>query len=124
MQSFGTSPNVVSQSLVINLQSGSIVKTIPEVGGSDEVWFDPGSENYYLAARSDTTNTGTVTPVLGVVVADQLVRDQNLHLDLGAFRCRGQRDAAGVRADRLPGRRYLGPDQSMPGRNKGLHRGL
>jgi hypothetical protein len=69
---FGTSPNVVSQSLVINLQTGSIVKTIPEVGGSDEVWFDPGSENYYLAARSDTTSTGTVTPVLGTVDARTL----------------------------------------------------
>ena len=66
---FGTSPNVVSQSLVINIETGAVVKAIPEVGGSDEVWFDPSSENYYLAARGDTTSTGKVTPELGTVNA-------------------------------------------------------
>jgi hypothetical protein len=66
---FGTSPNVLSQSLVINFATGSVDATIPQVGGSDEVWFDTGSQHYYLAARSDTSNTGTVTPVLGTIDA-------------------------------------------------------
>lgn len=81
---FGTSPNVVSQSIVINLKSGSITKTIPEVGGSDEVWFDPGSENYYLAARSNTTNTGTVTPVLGTIDAQTNSFENNISTSTSA----------------------------------------
>jgi hypothetical protein len=81
---FGSSPNVVSQSLVINVKTGSIVKTIPEVGGSDEVWFDPGSENYYLAARSDTTSTGTVMPVLGTVDAQTNSFENNISTSTSA----------------------------------------
>ena len=34
-----------------------------------EVWYDLGSNHYYLEARSDTDNTGKVTPVLGFVDA-------------------------------------------------------
>jgi hypothetical protein len=76
--SFGSSPNVVSQSLIIDLRTGSIVKTIPQVGGSDEVWFDPGSENYYLAADTNTTNTGTVMPVLGTIDARSNTFESNI----------------------------------------------
>ncbi len=42
--------------------SGRIIARLPQVGGSDEVWFDPHTHRYYLAA---VANTGG--PVLGVV---------------------------------------------------------
>ena len=65
--SFGTSPNVLTQSVVIDIRNGNIVKNIKQIGGSDEVWYDRGSNHYYLAARANETNTGTVTPELGFV---------------------------------------------------------
>jgi hypothetical protein len=67
--SFGTSPNVLTQSLVINIKSGEIAASLPQIGGSDEVWYDPGSGHYYLAARSNADSSGKVSPVLGFVDA-------------------------------------------------------
>jgi hypothetical protein len=68
--SFGTSPHVITQTIVVDITDGEIVANIPQVGGSDEVWYDRGSNHYYLGARSHTDHTGTVTPILGVVDAD------------------------------------------------------
>jgi hypothetical protein len=65
--SFGTKPNVLTQSVVMNVKSGKVVATVPQVGGSDEVWFDPGSKHYYLAARSNQDSNGVITPVLGII---------------------------------------------------------
>jgi hypothetical protein len=53
-----------SQSLVMDAHTGKIVATIDKVGGSDEVWYDNKSGNYYLAAAK---NPGG--PVLGVIDA-------------------------------------------------------
>jgi DNA-binding beta-propeller fold protein YncE len=53
-----------AQSLVMDAHTGSIVATIDKVGGSDEVWYDGKSGNYYLAAAK---NPGG--PVLGVIDA-------------------------------------------------------
>nr|WP_294511307.1 hypothetical protein [uncultured Rhodopila sp.] len=76
--SFGTTPNVLTQTLVIDLISGHVVANIPEVGGSDEVWYDPASNHYYLGARNNTDNTGKITPVLGTVDAKSNVFDGNV----------------------------------------------
>lgn len=62
-----------AQTIVMNARDGSTVATITQVGGSDEVWFNPGDGRYYLAARGMTSNglsTGTPTPVLGVIDAE------------------------------------------------------
>jgi DNA-binding beta-propeller fold protein YncE len=53
-----------AQSLVMDAKTGNIVATVDKVGGSDEVWYDKRSENYYLAAAK---NPGG--PVLGVIDA-------------------------------------------------------
>jgi hypothetical protein len=72
--SFGTSPNVLTQSVIIDITStssdldGAVVATVP-LGGSDEVWFDRGTRHYFLAARANADNTGKVTPVLGSIDA-------------------------------------------------------
>ena len=51
-----------ARSFVMSATTGSIVASLPQVGGSDEVWSDPKAGRYYLAAAA---NTGG--PVLGVV---------------------------------------------------------
>lgn len=51
-----------ARSFVMSAASGRIVASLPQVGGSDEVWSDPRAGRYYLAAAA---NTGG--PVLGVV---------------------------------------------------------
>jgi hypothetical protein len=58
--------------LVLNARNGRVVARINQVSGSDEVWFDPGTRRYYLAAETMTSNgraTGYPTPVLGVISA-------------------------------------------------------
>jgi hypothetical protein len=60
-------------SVVIDAKTGAIVASINQVGGSDEVWFNPGDNHYYLAARN---NPGG--PVLGVVDADTNLWIQNV----------------------------------------------
>jgi hypothetical protein len=48
-----------NSSLIISALDGHVVATIPQVGGSDEVWYNPGDNRYYLAAGA----------VLGVIDA-------------------------------------------------------
>ena len=40
--------------IVINASDGSLVRLFNQVGGSDEVWYNPGDNTYYLAASSST----------------------------------------------------------------------
>ncbi|HYA24500.1 MAG TPA: hypothetical protein VEF05_10090, partial [Terriglobales bacterium] len=49
---------------VINGTTGAIITEITNVGGVDEVWYNPGDNKYYLAAR-DMPNG----PVMGVIDA-------------------------------------------------------
>jgi len=53
-----------AQSLVMDARTGKIVAAINKVTGSDEVWYDSQSGNYYLGAAK---NPGG--PVLGVIDA-------------------------------------------------------
>ena len=53
-----------AKSVVMDARTGNTVATIDKVGGSDEVWYDEKSGNYYLAAAK---NPGG--PVLGVIDA-------------------------------------------------------
>jgi hypothetical protein len=76
--SFGTSPNVLTQSSVIDLKSGRVIAEIPQVGGSDEVWYDSATKHYYLGARSDADNTGKITPVMGTIDAGTNEFDGNV----------------------------------------------
>jgi hypothetical protein len=49
---------------VIDGTSGAILATITNVGGVDEVWYNPGDNRYYLAARDMPTGA-----VMGVIDA-------------------------------------------------------
>lgn len=50
--------------IVINGTTGAIVATIDKVGGVDEIWFNPGDNKYYVAARDMPGG-----PVLGIIDA-------------------------------------------------------
>ena len=72
--SFGTPPS--TQSLIINLDKGDVLANITQAGGNDEVWFDPRTQHYYLAARGTIDpSTGKVTPILGTVDARTFMFD-------------------------------------------------
>lgn len=65
----------------MDARNGRIVADVPEVSGADEVWFDPGTNHYYLAASGMTSTAsplsttpgsfGYVTPVLGAIAAGE-----------------------------------------------------
>ena len=60
----GCSKEKDARSIILNVRTGAVVATVTEVGGSDQVWYNPGDRRYYLAARA---NPGG--PVLGVIDA-------------------------------------------------------
>jgi hypothetical protein len=74
-------------SIIIDSRDGHVVASIPQVGASDEVWYNPGDKHYFLAARNMTA-TGMkgapVTPVLGVIDASTNRWVQNLPTGMGA----------------------------------------
>ncbi len=74
----GCSKNAVAagfraRSLIMDLKNGEVVATIMDVGGSDEVWYNPGDGKYYLAASG--MHDG---PVLGVIDAGTRMWLENL----------------------------------------------
>ena len=62
-------PNVY----IIDGTSGNILTTIDNVGGVDEVWYNPGDNRYYVAARDFPTG-----PVMGVIDAGTMLWLQNV----------------------------------------------
>jgi hypothetical protein len=61
-----------AQSLIIHTLDGRMAATFDQIGGGDEVCYDPESGRYYLTAAgmtSDGSPSALVTPVLGVIDA-------------------------------------------------------
>ncbi|HTV66615.1 MAG TPA: hypothetical protein VMD98_13490 [Bryocella sp.] len=58
---------------IIDGSAGTILANITNVGGVDEIWFNPGDNRYYVAAR-DMPNG----PVLGVIDAVKMLWLQNV----------------------------------------------
>src|SRR5438309_8515971 len=64
--------------VVIDAKTGAIDKVVAGVGGSDEVWFNPGDGRYYTASRANpgavpngaSPTSPTTDPVLGVIDAE------------------------------------------------------
>ena len=70
---FGTP--ATTQTVIIDITSndftnvdGAVVARVP-IGGSDEVWYDPGTRHYFLGARSNVDPSGNPAPILGSVDA-------------------------------------------------------
>ena len=57
-------PNATAPTQIIMDANGSIDAVIAGVGGSDEVWFNPGDGRFYTASRNNPSG-----PVLGVIDA-------------------------------------------------------
>ena len=66
-------------SIIMKATTGKVLKTFTQAGGSDEVWYNPGDNKYYLA-MSSWTSTGKIsdpkngagsnpTPSLGIIDA-------------------------------------------------------
>jgi len=69
-------------------RTGHALKTIPQVGDADEVWYDPGSNSYYFAhsvngaaeaATADTGAIGIVNAVTDEFVADIPIEGSGVH---------------------------------------------
>ena len=74
---FGTAPNVITQTALISLTDGHLIKNIP-IGGADEVWYDAGTKHYYIPARNNMNPDGTANPVLGAVDFKSLELDRTV----------------------------------------------
>ena len=60
------------RSIIMRATDGAILQTFTQLGGSDEVWFNPGDNHYYLAMSSWTSTGltgGPATPSLGIINA-------------------------------------------------------
>ncbi len=58
--------NVSSSTVIINAQSGSTIATLNNEGGSDEVWFNEGDSQYFLAESGPVFSSNQL---LGVIDA-------------------------------------------------------
>ncbi len=61
-----------AQTIIMNATNGKIVATIPQVGGADQVWYNPGDNRYYIGANhmtADGTKSAPEVTVVGVVDA-------------------------------------------------------
>src|SRR5215469_11675301 len=62
--------NLGPNSVVINLNSGSVIGTLAGEAGADEAWYNPGNNQYFLGSGNHLTAVGGSTaPILGVVDA-------------------------------------------------------
>jgi hypothetical protein len=62
--------NAGPNSVIINLNSGSVIGTLADEAGADQVWYNPGDNQYFLGSGNHLTAVGGSTaPILGVVDA-------------------------------------------------------
>jgi hypothetical protein len=55
--------------IVLNALNGKILSVISQVGGGDEVWFNPGDGRFYVTSTDKTVTTTPSPTVLGVIDA-------------------------------------------------------
>ncbi len=58
--------NASSSTVIINAQSGAVIATLDNEGGSDEVWFNEGDSQYFLAESAPSFSSNQL---LGVIDA-------------------------------------------------------
>jgi hypothetical protein len=78
---FGTP--ATTQSVIIDITStdftnvdGAVVASVP-IGGSDEVWYDRGTQHYFLGADNNTDSAGKHSAILGSIDALSHQLDQS-----------------------------------------------
>jgi len=72
----GTAPNIITVavgqgSVIINERNGDLVRSLNGLNGSDEVWYNPGNNHYFLAESNHKvfphSDPNPAVPILGVV---------------------------------------------------------
>jgi DNA-binding beta-propeller fold protein YncE len=58
-------PGMAPATVIIDVASEKVIKVIHELGGMDEVWYNPGAQQYYTGSRDQPGG-----PVLGVIDAN------------------------------------------------------
>jgi hypothetical protein len=61
-----------AKTLIIDATNGAVIKEITEIGSSDQVWYNPGDQRYYVAGNGFTASgfeSGLRTPSLGIIDA-------------------------------------------------------
>jgi hypothetical protein len=79
-------PNNQRNSIVIDATSGTVLKVLTNLGGADEVWFNPKTNHYVIPSCNTPCRTvpvpGAMTgpELLGVVDSAKLVLDTSVHV--------------------------------------------
>jgi hypothetical protein len=87
-----TDPGTQQRTLIMSAKTGAILATLYQVGGSDQVAYDPHLDRFYIAARNMTANgisqTGqsgaALTPVLGIIDATSFDWIANIPTGVGS----------------------------------------
>ena len=78
------SPNQSRNTVVVSQKNGKVLAVLQDLGGADQVWFNPGDNHYIIPSCNTacrTPPTGfvlTFDEVLGIVDSKTLVRDQTI----------------------------------------------
>jgi DNA-binding beta-propeller fold protein YncE len=59
-------PGMMPTTLIVDVKTEKVVKAIHDIGGEDEVWYNPTAHRYYTGSRDQPGG-----PVLGVIDADK-----------------------------------------------------
>jgi hypothetical protein len=70
------SPDGHRNVVVINANNGAVLKTIPDLGGADEVWFNEGDGHYVIPSCNTPCRT---VPVTGAVTGPELLGIVDAH---------------------------------------------
>ncbi len=62
--------------IIMNARTGEVDSVITQVGGGDEVWYNPGADHFYVTGLDNTGTTGVQS--LGVIDARTNAWLQNL----------------------------------------------
>lgn len=68
-----------TEGLIVNATNGHIIASLPEVGGADQVWYNPGDNHFYLGSAGSPSG-----PVLGIVDASTDMLLQTISTTPGA----------------------------------------
>lgn len=75
----GLAAGLPARSEIISAVDGHVIATIPQVAGADEIWYNPGDNHYYEAARSQPGGG-----VLGIIDAGTHAWVQNVPTSSGS----------------------------------------
>jgi hypothetical protein len=71
-------PPTVHRNTVLMNDTGTVLATYADIGGADEVWFNPGDGHYFVPNCNQACRTGTGPEQLGVIDSSNLEMDQTL----------------------------------------------